>query len=77
MLTLFEVLSMPDLLALPVLYSFLFIMIFAINNITNRRNRMSIAGNIRESGFMSFSGESGIAGWAMDRERLFGLTLFW
>lgn len=58
---------MPDLLGLPVLYSFLVLMIFAIVKVTSRRNRSTFL----DSNFFSADGEGGIVNWAMKNERLF------
>lgn len=76
-LTIIEILSMPDLLALPVLYSFLLLMIFEVTKITSVRNRESFAGKDRDSHFIALIGKKSIMEWAMDKERLFTLTLLW
>jgi hypothetical protein len=38
-LTLIEILNMPDLLALPVLYTFLALMIFSLIRVSNKKNQ--------------------------------------
>jgi hypothetical protein len=58
---------MPDLLALPVLYSFIALMVFSIVRVTGRRNRSTFM----DSNYFSTKGEGGIVNWAMGDEKLF------
>jgi hypothetical protein len=64
---------MPDLLALPVLYSFLALMVFAIVRVTGRRNRSTFM----DSNYFSVAGEKGIINWAMENENLLQKMRAW
>ena len=72
-ITLIEILNMPDLLALPVLYTFLALMVFAIIRVTGRRNRSTFM----DSNYFAVVGEKGIVNWAMNNENLFQKMLAW
>ena len=70
---------MPDVLALPVLFSFLVLMICAITNMMTNRNRASFTDTKQAGGALIFTltGDEGFVGWALNKERLFSLTLTW
>jgi len=73
-LTLLEALVLPDLLALPVLFAILFLIVFAISKITNTTSLDSNSNDNFKK--MAMSGE-GIIDWAMTNERLFKLTMLY
>jgi len=76
-----ELLIVPDILALPILFFFLLLMIFAIVYTTIDRNRATTVLPSKDSDFFkaaSFSKERiGIVTWAMQNERLFTITMEW
>jgi hypothetical protein len=76
-----ELLIVPDILALPILFFFLLLMIFAIVYTTIDRNRATTVLPNRDSDFLkasSFNRERiGIVTWAMKNEKLFTITMEW
>ena len=76
-----ELLIVPDILALPILFFFLLLMIFAIVYTTIDRNRATTVLPSKDSDFFkasSFNRERiGIVTWAMQNERLFTITMEW
>jgi hypothetical protein len=70
LLTLTEVLMMPDLLAVPVLYALLFMTISSVIKTTNTRNRQSVIGT-----FEYFRAHESIVEYLLNRERLFSVIL--
>jgi hypothetical protein len=69
LLTVIEVLLMPDLLAVPVLYALLFITIASVIKTTSTRNRQSVAS------FEYFRASESYIEWLLNRERLFSVIL--
>ena len=76
-----ELLIVPNLLALPILFFFLLLMIFAIVYTTIDRNRATTVLPSKDSDFFkasSFNRERiNLVTWAMENERLFTITMEW
>ena len=76
-----ELLLVPDLLALPILFLFLILMIFAVIYTTKDRNTSTIVMPSKDSDFMkasSFESERiNLVTWAMKDERLFTISMEW
>ena len=51
-------------------------MICAITNMMTKRNRASFTGT-KQAGEATLTGDEGFVGWALNKERLFSLTLTW
>lgn len=76
-----ELLLVPDILALPILFFFLILMIFAVIYATKDRNTSTIVLPNKDSDYMKaslFENEKiNLVTWAMKNERLFTITMEW
>ena len=76
-----ELLLVPNILALPILFFFLILMIFAVIYTTKDRNNSTEVQFSKDSDYMkasSFEGErNNLVAWAMKNERLFTITMEW
>jgi hypothetical protein len=67
---------MPDLLALPVLYSFLALMVFSLIRVSKRK-KQSQRSTFMDSNYFAVTGQKGLTNWAMEKENLFRKMLTW
>lgn len=74
-----ELLLVPNLLALPILFFFLLLMIFAILYTTIYRNRETTVQSKKDSDFKKLSNfdkeKNNFVIWAVQNERLFAITM--
>ena len=75
-LTLLEILNMPDLLALPVLYTFLALMVFQRMKVSNNK-KSNQRSTFTDSNYFTVAGQKSIVNWAMEKENLFQKMLTW
>lgn len=76
-----ELLLVPSITALPILFIFLILMICAIINTAEDRNRQTVMLPNKDSDFMKASTletqRNKLVHWAMKDERLFTITMEW